>query len=83
MGSILGKRKSRIIDESSTAEPEDARAIFQRHFEARFAPLPPSTSKRAPKTARADGADGSDTEDSEWGGISEDESEDEWPDEGE
>lgn len=39
---ILGKRKSRTGNTEPSVSREEAQAIFQKHFEAQFAPLEPS-----------------------------------------
>lgn len=83
---VLGKRKAR---EEPSISQEDAAAIFRRHFEAQFSPLPADRTKAA-KAAPADGVDDEDTEDDdeddeeedgddddEWGGLSGDESNEE------
>lgn len=70
---VLGKRKA---PEPSISE-EDAAAIFRRHFEAQFSPLPGAAAKS--KTAQEDDAEVEDDgdsdneeedEDEEWGGLS-------------
>lgn len=78
MAPILGKRKVRSTETASAAELEDAQAIFRRHFEAQFKPLPVDPPR--PKTTQADELledDETDSDESdggsEWGGISEDE----------
>ncbi|KAF4459192.1 swr1-complex 5 [Fusarium albosuccineum] len=79
---VLGKRKAR-------AEPpfseEDAAAIFRRHFEAQFAPLPGADLESKPKAKGRDDDDdeasvdnedeekNDDRDDDEWGGFSDDE----------
>ncbi|KAF7535133.1 hypothetical protein G7Z17_g13256 [Cylindrodendrum hubeiense] len=81
---VLGKRKAR---EEPSISQEDAAAIFRRHFEAQFSPLPAGQAKAA-KAALADEDDEEDEgsevddegdqededEDDDWGGLSEDES---------
>ncbi|KPM41541.1 hypothetical protein AK830_g5003 [Neonectria ditissima] len=84
---VLGKRKAR--EEPSISE-EDAAAIFRRHFEAQFSPLP-VTQAKANKTApddddvdeeagdddgddQDDEDEGDDDDDDEWGGLSDEES---------
>lgn len=57
------------------AENNDLQAIFRRHFEARFKPLPEDCKPKAQKTALVEDED-EDEEDSEWSGFS-DEREDE------
>ncbi|KAI8671440.1 hypothetical protein NCS57_00619300 [Fusarium keratoplasticum] len=81
---VLGKRKAR--SEPSISK-EDAAAIFRRHFEAQFAPLPGAdVESKSKATKRDDDEDAtsvdSDEEDDEeegsedgdeWGGLSDDE----------
>ncbi|KAL2693910.1 hypothetical protein Neosp_000476 [[Neocosmospora] mangrovei] len=82
---VLGKRKAR--SEPSISK-EDAAAIFRRHFEAQFAPLPGADVKSKSKTTKRDDEDEDATsvdsdeedddeegseDDDEWGGLSEDE----------
>lgn len=74
MPSALGKRKSRTQEAESSVSEEEARAIFQRHFEAQFEPLPSTgTSKPAQQGAildhYEDTLDASDSDES-WGGLS-------------
>jgi uncharacterized protein with von Willebrand factor type A (vWA) domain len=87
---VLGKRKA--VAEPTISE-EDAAAIFRRHFEAQFAPLPDteesnSNSKKAKQQGVAgddesDDSDGSNNvdeeeeDDEEWGGLSGDDSSEE------
>ncbi|KAF4979765.1 hypothetical protein FDECE_18009 [Fusarium decemcellulare] len=86
---VLGKRKARA--EPPVSE-EDAAAIFRRHFEAQFAPLPGADLKSKPKATRRDDYDDEtsvdneneeenddqdDDDDDEWGGFSDDEPNDE------
>jgi hypothetical protein len=74
MGVILGKRKTRTSEEKPIISQEEAQAIFQRHFEAQFEPLPhletsrPSESEEDAdqQAAQSDGGCGS-----EWDGLSE------------
>ncbi|KAK0722423.1 hypothetical protein B0T26DRAFT_674129 [Lasiosphaeria miniovina] len=94
--STLGKRKSRSAEADSghlsTSGLSGAQAVLQRHFEARFRPLPPAARAPTPPKATASsglarhGQDGdgydendqetdSDLSDSEWGGVSSDEDE--------
>ncbi|EEU46557.1 uncharacterized protein NECHADRAFT_79278 [Fusarium vanettenii 77-13-4] len=82
---VLGKRKAR--SEPSISK-EDAAAIFRRHFEAQFAPLPGADVKSKSKATKRDTEDEDATsvdsdeeeddeegseDDDEWGGLSEDE----------
>ncbi|RSL65600.1 hypothetical protein CEP54_004106 [Fusarium duplospermum] len=83
---VLGKRKAR--SEPSISK-EDAAAIFRRHFEAQFAPLPGADTESKSKATKRDDEDedatsvDSDEEDDdeeegsedgdEWGGLSDDE----------
>ncbi|KAI8721082.1 hypothetical protein NCS52_00554700 [Fusarium sp. LHS14.1] len=81
---VLGKRKAR--SEPSISK-EDAAAIFRRHFEAQFAPLPGADVKSKSKATKRDDEDEDATsvdsdeedeeegseDDDEWGGLSEDE----------
>ncbi|ROT38339.1 hypothetical protein SODALDRAFT_351412 [Sodiomyces alkalinus F11] len=68
MASVLGKRKSRNTELSISEE--EAQAIFRRHFEAQFKPLPEQP-KSNPQIADDDLAtDTDESDDSEWGGIS-------------
>lgn len=80
---VLGKRKA---DAEPTISEEDAAAIFRRHFEAQFAPLPDaeesnSNSKKMKQQGDADddesddsdrnnNVDEGDEDDEEWGGLS-------------
>lgn len=62
---VLGKRKAPA---SSISEP-DANELLRRHFEARFQPL----EERLSNTKSEEQADEGDSdEDSEWGGLSND-----------
>lgn len=79
MPSLLGKRKSRTVDESSDAAL-DAQELLRRHFEARFKPLA-VTPGAAPLKRPADSDDsqsddhsesGTDLSESEWDGVSDD-----------
>lgn len=80
---VLGKRKAKADPEPAISE-EDAAAIFRRHFEAQFAPLPdakePKVSakktKRDEKSVGDDGDNGRGDSDSSEGDDNEDE--DEW-----
>jgi hypothetical protein len=83
MPSLLGKRKSRPVEEESEASME-AQELLKRHFEARFKPLTIAAAHAAPKVPANDpGADDSDgcqddddsdadtgESDSEWSGVS-------------
>jgi hypothetical protein len=88
MPSLLGKRKSRPVEEDSEALA-NAQELLRRHFEAHFKPLP-GAARAAPKKKPAndhdsDGSDPSqdgddsdasaDQSDAEWGGVSDDEDE--------
>lgn len=75
MSKVLGKRKARDADAKPALDPEDAQEIFRRHFEAQFKPLAVEPIRPLPQTVEAedDEDSGSEAEDSEWGGISEDE----------
>ena len=72
MAQLLGKRKARPADTASTADKEDAEAIFRRHFEAQFRPLEvaPPRPKGASARERNGGEADSEREDSEWDGFS-------------
>ncbi|RMJ08541.1 hypothetical protein CDV36_011844 [Fusarium kuroshium] len=83
---VLGKRKAR--SEPSISK-EDAAAIFRRHFEAQFAPLPGADAESKSKATKRDDEDEDATsvdsdeedddeeegseDDDEWGGLSDDE----------
>lgn len=76
MTTNLGKRKRHAVEpeqdrrqssEESDSIQEDAQAIFRRHFEAQFKPLPEL--KRVAKIVEEEPEDDSE-EDSEWDGIS-------------
>lgn len=87
---VLGKRKA---DSEPAVSEEDAAAIFRRHFEAQFAPLPDaeesnSNSKKTKQQRDADddesddsdrnnNVDEEDEDDEEWGGLSGDDSSEE------
>ena len=65
------KRKSLQTEE----DEEAARAIFQKHFEAQFAPLPEPANAAGGGSGDEEGEDGSNSYESnedneEWGGIS-------------
>ncbi|RSL97914.1 hypothetical protein CDV31_012813 [Fusarium ambrosium] len=82
---VLGKRKAR--SEPSISK-EDAAAIFRRHFEAQFAPLPGADAESKSKATKRDDEDEDATstdsdeddddeeegseDDDEWGGLSDD-----------
>ncbi|KAK7422420.1 pre-rRNA processing and 40S ribosomal subunit assembly [Neonectria punicea] len=78
---VLGKRKAR---EEPSVSTEDAAAIFRRHFEAQFSPLP-TTQAKATKAAPDNDDDDSEEDDEnqedkdreedddEWGGLSDEE----------
>lgn len=68
MAPVLGKRKARPVDREPATEPEDAQAIFRRHFEAQFKPLP--VAAKPVLAAGSEDETDSDGEDSEWDGIS-------------
>ncbi|KAH6888614.1 hypothetical protein B0T10DRAFT_488523 [Thelonectria olida] len=83
---VLGKRKA---SEGPSISEEEAAAIFQRHFEAQFSPLPGATAK-ATEASPTDDATGDDESESsaeeseddkedndEWGGLSEEEPDEE------
>lgn len=80
MAPTLGKRKRKTEErtkvnresssESSIIEEEDAQAIFRRHFEAQFKPLP-IVAKPAVEQIKNDDED--DNEESDWDGISDEE----------
>ncbi|RYP62822.1 hypothetical protein DL769_007150 [Monosporascus sp. CRB-8-3] len=78
---ILGKRKSRTAteEESPSISQEEALAIFQRHFEAQFKPLPPSQIPAAasaakpepdPEESLSDGDDVDGASEDSWSGVS-------------
>ncbi|KAK7430036.1 pre-rRNA processing and 40S ribosomal subunit assembly [Neonectria magnoliae] len=78
---VLGKRKAR---EEPSISAEDSAAIFRRHFEAQFSPLP-ATRAKTTKAVPDDDDDDSDDDDEnqedkdsgedddEWGGLSDEE----------
>ncbi|KAL3424751.1 hypothetical protein PVAG01_04032 [Phlyctema vagabunda] len=80
MSTTLGKRKRRVpeIAKQTQREPseesdtalEDAQAIFKRHFEAQFKPLP-VVQKRVKVVEKT--PEDKDDEESEWDGLSEEE----------
>jgi len=74
MASALGKRKSRHTAQGSVSAQEDAQAIFRRHFEAQFKPLPPATAAKTEVLQEEDEETDTDASESEWSGI-EDENE--------
>jgi len=77
MSKVLGKRKARSAEERENppVDLEDAQEIFRRHFEAQFKPLAVAPIRRPPPTVEAEDDEdpGSEAEESEWGGLSEDE----------
>lgn len=93
---VLGKRKAR--SEPSISK-EDAAAIFRRHFEAQFAPLPGADVKSKSRVKKRDDEDedaisvdsdeedddeeGGSEEGGEWGGLSDDEQSEAEEEEGE
>ncbi|KAI1082250.1 hypothetical protein F5B20DRAFT_29249 [Whalleya microplaca] len=73
MATVLGKRKSRTQKPEPSISPDEAQAIFQRHFEAQFAPLDLSTTtKKQPSSSTAPETEDLDTDASEdsWDGLS-------------
>lgn len=73
MPSVLGKRKARApAPERSEAELEAAQALFRKHFEAKFDPLPEAAPVRAEQENEEDLRSES-SDDSEWDGLSGDE----------
>ncbi|EWG44074.1 hypothetical protein FVEG_05268 [Fusarium verticillioides 7600] len=81
---ILGKRKA---EPEPLVSREDAAAIFRRHFEAEFAPLPEAETARSDfKKTKHEGSsndieskeeednNNSDGDDGEWGGLSDEDS---------
>ncbi|KAK4237062.1 hypothetical protein C8A03DRAFT_45045 [Achaetomium macrosporum] len=90
MPNLLGKRKSRPVEEDESEATVDAQEILKRHFEARFRPLAiaahaaPKKPAKDPEAGDSDGSqddDDSDADagapDSEWSGVSDGESTDE------
>lgn len=75
MTKVLGKRKARSAEDKTALDPENAQEIFRRHFETQFKPLAVEPIRPLPPTVEAEDDEdpGSEAEDSEWGGISEDE----------
>jgi len=76
MSSNLGKRKRRAVAPTTTATEdiaaaEHAQEVFRRHFEAQFQPLPEV--KKPKVVAQENDVNAEEEEESEWGGISEDE----------
>lgn len=74
MPSLLGKRKSRPVEEGPDATA-DAQEMLRRHFEARFKPLAGTTAATAANGLDSDDGDDSDDSDasqsgSDWGGVS-------------
>jgi len=77
---VLGKRKANPEPEISQ---EDAAAIFRRHFEAQFAPLPDAkepkpSSKKTKHDEESDDDDDSEGSDDDNDGEDDSENEDEW-----
>lgn len=80
MAPTLGKRKRqaeerpKITRESSTESDiineEDAQAIFRRHFEAQFKPLPTITKAEKPPDQSVGDDEDDNNEESDWDGIS-------------
>ena len=78
MAPTLGKRKRRGAEITSEARPaskepgstlkEDAQAVFRRHFESRFKPLPTITKKTVKAVENIHDSD--DGDEPEWDGIS-------------
>lgn len=92
MPSLLGKRKSRAVEDPEAVA--DAQERLRRHFEAQFKPLAVVPLTAPKKTTRKqhhndsdnsdddDGSDvGTDEADSEWDGVSDDEAGEEDEDE--
>lgn len=71
MSKILGKRKAREPEQKDIEDLGDAQAIFRRHFEAQFKPLPAAPIRPSPAADEDDDTDSEEGE-SEWEGISED-----------
>jgi hypothetical protein len=79
MASALGKRKrnsagSLIEARAASKDPdlalgEDVQAVFRRHFEAQFKPLPEARRKTVDVVENVHNSD--DIDESEWNGISE------------
>ena len=74
MPSLLGKRKSRPVEEGPDATA-DAQEMLRRHFEARFKPLAVTAAATAANGRDSDDSDGSYDSDasqsgSDWGGVS-------------
>ncbi|RYO84717.1 hypothetical protein DL766_000249 [Monosporascus sp. MC13-8B] len=71
---VLGKRKSRTAtkEESPSISQEEALAIFQRHFEAQFKPLPPSHTPASAAKPERDLEESLSDDDSDEDGASED-----------
>ncbi|KAI0180894.1 hypothetical protein GGR52DRAFT_567152 [Hypoxylon sp. FL1284] len=93
MATVLGKRRARAqadearpeADQDKARREEEARRIFQQHFEAQFAPLEPSQTTAKGETGteiedlRSDSEEDDDDDDSSedsWGGVSEPDSAD-------
>ena len=74
MPTLLGKRKRRAsLNDSASPEPTDTassehlQALFRKHFEAKYKPLPPLEVARGPTASVA--SDACDSEESEWEGL--------------
>ncbi|KAM0286252.1 hypothetical protein ACHAQH_000980 [Verticillium albo-atrum] len=74
MPSVLGKRKSRKAQEPAISE-EEAQAIFRRHFEAQFAPLPEAKKSKVVEAEAEEILEYDAEVDSDWDGVSDDEQE--------
>lgn len=77
MAVTLGKRKRHAAeietDSGSASGDENARAFFQRAFEAKFKPLEKTTKPlKAPEEVETEYSD-REVEDSDWSGLSDDE----------
>jgi hypothetical protein len=82
MTTMLGKRKRKapetkrkereVSAESSEVDEEDAQAIFRRHFEAQFKPLP-EVRRKAVKVVEEVEDENDEEDDDDWEGISGDE----------
>ena len=72
MSTVLGKRKSRSLEEGSEDAIAKAQSIFQKHFESRFKPLKPDPMPKqaAPPSDEDDDETETDLSESEWGGLS-------------
>ena len=81
MASTLGKRKRKIAGRAFEANAasrdsdltldEDIQAVFRRHFEAQFKPLPAATATKKTVEVVENVQCSDDSDDSEWNGISE------------